>query len=315
MKKIPAALAPTMKKKEKKQSTLFPSTGVGGVKQQHQQEHKIAPNASSQLLDIENQNNKRKLRTSTVTPPGGGTDQQNCSLVFRLKHGGKYISPEARQTAATAAATSTTTIANESKKKAELSEDELGDFSDDDGDNIDNSFTAVATSASFGKKLLEKFLHKKRRMDSIESTDSVDNTKSKSQLSSTVENVPSGANSPITSKSTSTQEEKKQRVIPNNNSSKNKDRKFKQTFLFGRTPPNHDTSDEMINLPEPADVVNMDATLNNDHPSERAEGGGEIIRQCQSVTESKENGVTVNTATNAALKGKQRSITSWFQPR
>ena len=309
-KKIPA-LAPTMKKKEKKQSTLFPSTGVRGVtQQQQQQQNKIAPNASSQLPDIENQNNKRKLRTSTVTPPGGGTEQQNCGLVFRLKHGGKYISPEARQTAAS----STTTIADESKKKAELSEDELGDFSDDDGD-IDNSFTAIAAPAASWetKKPLEKYLHKKRRIDSIESTAS-DSIKSISQLSSTVEIEPTEANSPTTSGST-TQEEKKQCTVPNNNNntSKNKDRKFKQTFLFGRTPLNHDTSEELINLPELADVVN--STLNNDQPSESGESGGEIIRQCQSVTESKENGVTVNTTTNATLKGKQRSITSWFQPR
>lgn len=284
MKKIPA-LAPMVKKKEKKQSTLFPSTGVGGGKQK---QHKIAPNASSELPDIENQINKQKLRTSTVTPQGGGTEQQNCDLVFRLKHGGKYISPEVRQTAAS----STITIANVCKKQAELSEDELGDFSDDD----DKSFTAAAATYLSTKKPLEKYLHKKRRMDSIESTDSVDNTKSKSQLS-TLDHVPSGANSPSTA-----HEEKKQRVITNNNISKNKDRKFKQTFLFGRTPPNQDTSDELINLPEPADV-NIVATLNNDHPSETIESGGEIIQQCKSVT------------TNATLKGKQRSITSWFQPR
>jgi len=295
-KKIPALAPTTKKKKEKKQSTLFPSTGVGGVKQQQQrQQNKIAPNASSQLPDIENRNNKRKLRTSTVTPPGGGTEQQNCGLVFRLKHGGKYISPESRQTAAS----STTTIADESKKKAELSEDELGDFSDDNGD-IDNSFTAIAAPAESWetKKPLEKYLHKKRRIDSIESTAS-DSTKSISQMSSTVEIEP----------------EKKQCTVPNNNNntSKNKDRKFKQTFLFGRTPLNHDTSEELINLPEPADVVN--STLNNDQPSESGESGGEIIRQSQLVTESKENGVTVNTTTNATLKGKQRSITSWFQPR
>jgi hypothetical protein len=288
MKKI--AFAP--KEKKKKQSTVFDAGG----KQQHKNNSKLA---ASQMPEIDKRGNKRKSSTSTVTPPGGA-EQNNSGLVFRLnkKHGGKYISPEGRHNAASA---------NGNTEKAELSEDELRDFSDDDVDD-DTTSAAVAGGESFEMKPLEKYLHKKRKTESIESAASIDNL---------CEQVKSREDVPPQSTSSSTEKQNyKDENLPNaevsleaNQSTianiiKKNDRKMVQSFLFGRPPPNNNMSNHEI-----VEVISLE---NNVRPT-IADVDGPALTKLHAVDGEEE--LQQSAGESTALKGKQMPITSWFQPR
>ena len=270
MKKIDVA----PKKRKKKQSTLFDTGGM----QHHKND---AKSSASKLPEID--------KTSTVTP-SGGAEQNKCSLVFRLnkKHGGKYISPEARQTATQASA-------NGNASKAELSDDELRDFSDDD---VGNGGVADEVEKSSEKKPLEKYLSKKRKMESIERSSASVNTAQKDELyqpiskSSTEGNIDTYENPP----STEVMQEENQGTIVN--IVKNKDRKTVQTFLFGRPPSNNigSSNDDSEKVGPPIDdgVDRGDEIQNSARDSAGNDGAN---------------------STNAVLKGKQMPITSWFQRR
>mmetsp|Transcript_825 Transcript_825/g.1706 ORF Transcript_825/g.1706 Transcript_825/m.1706 type:complete len:1233 (+) Transcript_825:106-3804(+) len=284
--------------KKKVQSTLFPTADAT------KQQGKASSERASQLPENKSLNNKRKSSNmSTVTPPGN-EQNSNGGLVFRLnkKHkvgDKKYISPEARENAAT------TKAAVAPAKNAELSEDELqSDFSDDD----DVPAAAVAgRSPQSEKKPLEKYLQKKRKMDSIESAVSVDigskpqstthgHRKDKSQkneprpVSKSSLDEKTGAESPPAM-------EDKQKP---NDLANCKDRKLLvQTFLFGKPPME-------ANVP-----ANNDGSTNEDDPSQsnQMQGDGTTSLQRQSTGES------IGGVSNTAPKGKQRSIKSWFQPK
>jgi hypothetical protein len=290
------AVAP--KEKKKKQSTLFDAGGKQQLK-------------NNAKLEIDNQGKKQK--SSTVTPPCGA-EQNNCSLVFRLnkKLGGKYISPEARQNAAHASA-------NGDTGKAELSEDELRDFSDDDVDDFDKASAAAVSSGgkSSEKKPLEKYLHKKRKMESIDSVDNCGEPhlttrhNHMQQGKSRVDVPPQSISKSPTEENIHTEEN-----LPNTEVLQDgNQRKMVQSYLFGRPPPNSNGSsnrdvDELI-LPENnvgPTVDNVDCTAQT--KLQVADAGEE---QQQPEGESTEND-GANT-TNTALKGRQMPITSWFQPR
>ena len=290
------AVAP--KEKKKKQSTLFDAGGKQQLK-------------NNAKLEIDNQGKKQK--SSTVTPPCGA-EQNNCSSVFRLnkKLGGKYISPEARQYAAHASA-------NGDTGKAQLSEDELRDFSDDDVDDFDKSSAAAVSSGgkSSEKKPLEKYLHKKRKMESIDSVDNCGEPhlttrhNHMQQGTSRVDVPPQSISKSPTEENIHTEEN-----LPNTEVLQDgNQRKMVQSYLFGRPPPNSNGSsnrdvDELI-LPENnvgPTVDNVDCTAQT--KLQVADAGEE---QQQPEGESTEND-GANT-TNTALKGRQMPITSWFQPR
>ena len=287
------AVAP--KEKKKKQSTLFDAGG----KQQFKN------NAKS---EIDNQGKKRK--SSTVTPPCDA-EHNNCSLVFRLnkKLGGKYISPESRQNAVHASA-------NGDTGKAELSEDELRDFSDDDVDDFDKASAAAVSGGgiSLGKKPLEKHLHKKRKMESI---DSVDNC-GEPHLTTRHNNMQQGKSRvdvPPQSMPKSSTEETEDNLPNTEVVQDGNQRKMVQTFLFGRPPLNSKSSsnrdvDELISPENNVGPIvdNVDGTAQT---KLQVVDAGEELQQPEG--ESTEND-GANT-TIIALKGRQMPITSWFQPR
>ncbi len=279
------------KEKKKKQSTLFHTGG----KQNFTND---AKSSGSQLPDIDKGGNKQK--TSTVTP-SGGAEQNNCSLVFRLnkKHGckGKYISPEARQTDTHASANG-----NAAKADLELLDDELRDFSDDD---VSEEAAADGVGILSKKKPLEKepYLHKKRKMESIESYSASDaparrNPAQKdvpcqsTSKSSSEGNIDTDENLP----QTEVMQEGNQSTVAN--IAKSNDRKTVQNFLFGRPPPNNVGSSN-------------DESEKHGPPIDDGVDGGE--GQHNSTRESAGN--DGSNSINAAHKGKQMPITSWFQRR
>ncbi len=290
------AVAP--KERKKKQSTLFDAGGKQQLKNHAKSE-------------IDYQGKKRK--SSTVTPPCGA-EQNNCSLVFRLnkKLGGKYISPEARQNAARVSA-------NGDSEKVELSEDELRDFSDDDVDDFDKASAAVVSGdgKSSEKKPLEKYLHKKRKIESIDSVDNCGEPHLTTQPNhmqqgkSRVDLPPQSISKSPTEKNIHIEEN-----LPNTEVLQDgNQRKMVQTFLFGRPPPNSKGSsnrdvDELI-LPENNVGPTVDNVDGRAQTKLQAVDAGEELQQPGG--ESTEND-GANT-TNTALKGRQMPITSWFQPR
>jgi serine/threonine protein kinase len=286
------------KEKKKKQSTLFDARGKQQLK-------------NNAKLVMDNQGKKRK--SSAVTPPCGA-EPNNCSLVFRLnkKLGGKYISPEARQNAANISS-------NGNTEKAELSEDELCDFSDDDVDDVVKANAAVASGGGklSEKKPLGKYLHKKRKMEGIESVDNC----SEPQMTAPHSHAQQGksrVDAPPKSISKSSTEENihTEENLPNTEVlQEGNRRKMVQTFLFGRPPPNSEGSSNRdigdLILPEDNFGPTVDYVDGKARTKPQAvDAGGEPQRPSG---ESAHND-GANT-TNTAPKGRQMPITSWFQPR
>ncbi|KAL7539507.1 hypothetical protein ACHAXR_009347 [Thalassiosira sp. AJA248-18] len=282
IKKVPAP-------KKKVQSTLFP-TDAG----KQQGNSKTVVQLPEKVVD--GIKNKRKSQTSTVTPPGN-----EQSLVFRLnkKHkvGGKYISPGTRENVTTTAKIAAPV------KKSELSDDELQDFSDDEGPPTAAGGKSPQKSE---KNSLAKYL-RKNKMDSIESSASVGigNEPQWNQSQQSVEKeIPRPASKESSeSKNPSTSEDAQKLNTAN--------RKLVQSFLFGKPPPNNGVSSEQeTNLPTINDGANTTTTTDVDHsrPNEMQVDGGTGELHRQSSLES------IGTGT-AASKGKQRSIKSWFQPK
>jgi hypothetical protein len=283
--------------KKKIQSTLFPPTDVG---------EEQAKTASLPKKVVSN----RKSGTSTVTPPGteqhnnNNNNNNNCGLVFRLnkkqKVGGKYISPEIRQSNVTNAKA----VINETlvEKKAELSEDELqSDFSDQD-DEDPAAATCGNSSRNAEKKPLEKYLHK-RKMESIDSIASVD-IESKPRIMH--RSSRDGVQPRPVSKSSEDGNSKAAEIVSSITEVKPKsnEKKFIQTCLFGK-PPLNLTNDVAGIVPDGPNNIGSDPSqAPHMHP-----GDGTAEPPCQSAGESIGGGVGV---TSAASKGKQRSITSWL---
>jgi len=283
--------------KKKIQSTLFPPTDVGDEQ---------AKTASLPKKVV----NNRKSGTSTVTPPG--TEQNinnnnNCGLVFRLnkkqKVGGKYISPEIRQSNVTNAKA----VINETlvEKKAELSEDELqSDFSDQDDE--DPAAAACGNSSrNAEKKPLEKYL-RKRKMERIDSIASVD---IEPKLRSTQRSSRDGVQPRPVSKSSEDGNNKGAEIVSSFTEvkPKRKEKKFIQACLFGKPPLKSSVNNNLVAgiVPDgPNDIESDRPQAQHMHP-----GDGTAEPPCQSAEESIGGGVGV---TSAASKGKQRSITSWL---
>jgi len=274
--------------RKKVQSTLFSTEGG-------KQGNTSKP--ASQLAQKEEASNKRKSGTLTVTPPGM---EQTSDTVFRLnkKHkvGGKYISPQNHEDAVVSKA-----AVAEPAKNSELPEDELqSDFSDDD-DGGPPVMTAQALNSE--KKPLEKFL-KKRKMESIDSSASV-GIGSKFQQQNVYENTSEEvALRPVSKESfrsndTSLAKDVQKGNVPSSLSS----RKQVQSFLFGKPPPNG-MHDEQGDAKLPSDGPDANEDIPQSHQIQENPG---TQLQRQSSAESMGKG--------ASVKGKQRSIKSWFQPK
>ena len=256
----------------------------------------------------------KAVGTPSVTPPGTESNTNNVGLVFQLnkkiKVGGKKknVSPGQQAESSTAAAP-------EKKKKAELSEDELeSDFSDDEGESLSKS------PMKTDKKPLEKYLQK-RKMESIESSASAAIGKKKPQSTKeecdsyqgqTKSSQESSQESRRVSKSPQNPLKSEECEIPNNNNSttatKGKERKMKQSYLFGKPPPPNNE------LPNDTEASNDDAdesTKPISAESQKMQIDGEVELERQPTTESNGSG---NSSTSAP-KGKQRSIKSWFAPK
>ena len=316
--------------KKKVQSTLFSSADT--TKQPAKASNQSTNSALTQVPEKDNPSKKRKAmavgtktgdKTPSITPPGTESNN-NVGLVFRLnkKHkvGGKSISPEDRQYATTSA--TATAAAPEKKKKSELSDDELQDFSDDDDDDEGTSLPARVSNSptKTDKKPLEKYLQK-RKMDSIESSASIDidNNKRKPhgiqqhlhQRRKNEEEPRPVSKSSVEGNLQSESQDAKMNTN-NNNSGKGKDRKLVQSFLFGKPPPNNNSGVDSLeaSLPETSPTSNdLPQAADDDDPSckMQVDGGAELERQASVGS----NG----SGTTSAPKGKQRSIKSWFQPK
>ena len=302
--------------KKKIQSTLFPLSGTSKQPTKCAVKPAAADNAPQVPEEQDNQNKKRKaLDTPSVTPPGGTETDNNVGLVFQLnkkvKVGGKNISPDAGQPAASSGGAA---AAPAKKKKDELSEDELqSDFSDDDSTAV--PLAAANSPMKSDKKPLERYLQK-RKMDSIESA-SVDVGRGKPQstepLNDQRQKKSDEAEPRRVSKSPENPLNDEVAGRTNSDSSiKGKDRKLVQSFLFGKPPP--DNSD----LPNDTDPTLAESLPSNNEepanvdgrpiqPNEMQVDGAELERQG-----STGSGGTVS---NTPPKGKQRSIKSWFQPK
>ena len=321
IKKVPA-------QKKKVQSTLFAASEL--VKQQQQQQVNNAKPAASlpEKAAVGTDNKRKAARTPTVTPPSDG---QN--LVFRLNKKHKIGAHQDGESKAAATAKEPSAPV----KKSELSEDELqSDFSDDEEGA---TMPAVATNIksptkSSEKKPLDKFLHK-RKMDSIESTASADfgskprlHNQNQQQERTTQKHVQQEVEMPRpVSKDSCGDEAKRQpsdtavgaNKKANTAASKGKDRKKIQSLLFGISPPNNgelqnerNTSDSTAsNNDDGSTIVNDGLTKSNLMQTDNEEGN-ELRRQSSSDSANC-NGNT--TATAPPVKGKQRSIKSWFQPK
>eukprot|EP00581_Thalassiosira_minuscula_P009929 CAMPEP_0183708562 /NCGR_PEP_ID=MMETSP0737-20130205/4837_1 /TAXON_ID=385413 /ORGANISM="Thalassiosira miniscula, Strain CCMP1093" /LENGTH=1283 /DNA_ID=CAMNT_0025936455 /DNA_START=270 /DNA_END=4121 /DNA_ORIENTATION=- len=289
--------------KKKVQSTLFPSDAGKQAKN---------PKPASQLPQKEDgSGSKRKSSTSTVTPPGNEQSNSSNNLVFRLnkKHkvGGKYISPEGRDSAT---ATSAAPTGPATSKQTELPEDELqSDFSDDEGPAAADDKSPHKSKSD--KNPIEKFLQK-TKMESIESSSSIVGLVGEAPQQAKSEHIPKeDLPRPVSKESV---ESKHSPTVEENRSAQprtgqTKDKKLVQSFLFGKPPPNGAAIE-----PEFSAASSNDGTTgtngHNPSPAEivRLDGGAEFQRQ--SSTDS--NGVS---AAAAAPKGKQRSIKNWFQPK
>ncbi len=267
--------------KKKVQSTLFPPTDTS------EEQVKTASLPKKNM-----HGNTRKAGTSTVTPPG--TEQNNnCGLVFRLnkkqKVGGKYISPEMRQTISTAKPVA----AAPAVKKAELSEDELqSDFSDkDDEDHVDAN--SGNPSRNPEKNPLEKYIHK-RKMESIDSTASV-------EIRSNPRIVQRSSKEGLPRPVSKTAEDD---VINPAENPKSKEKKFVQTCLFGKSPPNNEL------IVDAGDGPNIESEPIQSNRTHSGDGTGNL--HCQSMAESVGSGAGVTSTSAAPSKGKQRCITSWL---
>lgn len=240
---------------------------------------------------------KRKLSSSTVTPPG-----EEHTLVFRLnkkRKTGKHFAAENQD--------DTKNAVTEPPQKAELSEDELmSDFSDDEG--------GEKVSKPAKKRKIDAYL-KKRPSESIQSAASIQSLDSKGTKSSTVRislspNLDKRAPGPLKIESNiemkvGASSAKSNKTIVQPPKSKQK----KQTFLFGKPPPNGLDSAidvESSSVVDDADTGAMVSELNQ--PIE--EGGEERVElERQSSNES-----LAGQATNST-KGKQKSIKNWFLPK
>jgi len=307
--------------KKKVQSTLFPTANNNTSKQQAKATSTNPPAVQPQVPKQDNQTRKRKaidlkaVGTPSVTPPGTESNTNNVGLVFQLnkkiKVGGKKknVSPQQQAESSTAAAAP-------EKKKAELSEDELeSDFSDDEGESLSKS------PMKTDKKPLEKYLQK-RKMESIESSASTAIGKKKPQSTQeecdsyqgqTKSSQESSQESRRVSKSPQNPLESEDGEILNNDNStttttKGKERKMKQSYLFGKPPPPN------------SELPNNDLSSSNDMPadedtkpveSQKMQIDGEVELERQPTTESNGSGKS----STSAPKGKQRSIKSWFAPK
>ena len=304
--------------KKKVQSTLFPT--ADNTSKQQAKATFTKPAAQPQVGQ-DNQTKKRKaidlksVGTPSVTPPGTESNTNNVGLVFQLnkkiKVGGKKknVSPRQQAECSPAAALE--------KKKAELSEDELeSDFSDDEGESLSKS------PMKTDKKPLEKYLQK-RKMDSIESTASAAIGKKKPQSTQECDSYRGQTNSQESSqesrrvsKSPQNPLKSEEGEIPNNNNStttaKGKERKMKQSYLFGKPPPpNSELPNDTAELPSSNDTPADEDTKPISAESQKMQIDGEVELERQPTTESNGSG---NSSTSAP-KGKQRSIKSWFAPK
>lgn len=255
--------------------------------------------ASQSSSDKENDTSekKRKLSSSTVTPPG-----EEHTLVFRLnkkRKTGKHVAAEDQEDAKNAV--------TESSQKAELSEDELmSDFSDDEG--------GEQISKPTKKRKIDAFLHK-RPSESIQSAASIQSLDSKGTKSSSAR-ISLSPNLDKQAPGTVQIETKNEVKVAPSISKRGKttglppkSKKKKQTFLFGKPPPNGLDSTmevESSSVVDDADTGAMGSELN---PPIQEEGEEIIELERQSSNES-----LAGQATNST-KGKQKSIKSWFLPK
>ncbi|KAK1735644.1 FHA domain-containing CAMK family serine/threonine-protein kinase [Skeletonema marinoi] len=259
----------------------------------------LKPAAQSSSDKENGTSEKEKLSSSTVTPPG-----VEHTLVFRLnkkRKTGKHIAADDQDDTAGNAITAPA-------PKAELSEDELmSDFSDDEG--------GVKLSKSPAKKRkIDEFLYK-RPSESIQSTTSIQSLDSKGTKSSTNRvsmspNLEKQAPEPLKCK---TNDEVKQGASSAKGDKTavqpSKSKKKKQTFLFGKPPP--DGLESLIDVESSPVVDDVDtgaAGVEVDPPAE--EGGKESVE----LERQSSSGSLTGQATSST-KGKQKSIKNWFQPK
>jgi hypothetical protein len=230
---------------------------------------------------------KRKQSSSTVTPPG-----QEQTLVFRLN--------KKRKTGKNANAEEKEETGNSSvpPPKAELSEDELqSDFSDDEGDVKPRKSPAK-------KRKIEEFLHKKKS-ESIQSSASIESLDSKSLSKSATTRIslsPNLAKNALASQERDSAEHASDKPVERSLKSKKK----KQTFLFGKPPPNGFESTVWVeeSVSPTSDAVDTDL-----NPT--AEEGKESVElERQPSSESMTGHATIS-----STKGTQKSIKNWFQPK
>ena len=245
--------------------------------------------ASQSSSDKENDTSeKRKMSSSTVTPPAEGH-----TLVFRLnkkRKTGKHVAADDQE--------DTGNIVAAPAPKAELSEDELmSDFSDDEGGEKTSKIPAK-------KRKIDAFLHK-RPSESIQSAASIQSVDSKGTKSSTNRisfspNLEKQAPGPLQceTKNASSRKRDKANVQPP------KSKKKKQTFLFGKPPPNGFES--TIEVEGSSGDDDVDTGVN---PPEEEEANESVELERQSSSESLTGHATTST------KGKQRSIKNWFLPK
>jgi len=258
----------------------------------------LKPAAQSSSDKENGTSEKEKLSSSTVTPPG-----VEHTLVFRLnkkRKTGKHIAADDQD--------DTGNAVTAPAPKAELSEDELmSDFSDDEG--------GVKRSKSPAKKRkIDEFLHK-RPSESIQSTTSIQSLDSKGTKSSTNRvsmspNLEKQAPEPLKCK---TNDEVKQGASSAKGDKTvvqpSKSKKKKQTFLFGKPPPNGlESLIDVESSPVVDDVDTGAAGVEVDPPVE--EGGKESVE----LERQSSSGSLTGQATSST-KGKQKSIKNWFQPK
>eukprot|EP00574_Skeletonema_japonicum_P001056 CAMPEP_0201741886 /NCGR_PEP_ID=MMETSP0593-20130828/47038_1 /ASSEMBLY_ACC=CAM_ASM_000672 /TAXON_ID=267983 /ORGANISM="Skeletonema japonicum, Strain CCMP2506" /LENGTH=1254 /DNA_ID=CAMNT_0048236225 /DNA_START=144 /DNA_END=3908 /DNA_ORIENTATION=+ len=251
--------------------------------------------ASQSSSDKENDTSdkKRKLSSSTVTPPG-----EEHTLVFRLnkkRKTGKHIAAKEQD--------DTTNAVKEPSQKTELSEDELmSDFSDDEGGD--------KLSKPAKKRKIDAFLHKKTS-GSIQSAASIQSLDSKGTKSSTARislspKAPGALKIETNNEAkvgTSRGKREKTSVSPP------KSKKKKQTFLFGKPPPNGLESTMAVESSPVVDDADTGAICSELNPPIEGEGEESVELERQSSNES-----LAGQATNST-KGKQKSIKNWFLPK
>jgi serine/threonine protein kinase len=249
--------------------------------------------AAQSSSDKENgKSEKRKLSSSTVTPPG-----QEQTLVFRLNKKRKTDDKGDAGNAVAAPA-----------QKTELSEDELmSDFSDDEG-------CVNASKSPAKKRKIDLFLHK-RKSESIQSAASNQSLESKGTKSSTArismspnlgkqvpETLQCEVKDGVNKQSASSAKGDKKTVQPP------KSKKKKQTFLFGKPPPNGLESTKEVDSSPGVDA--MDTSVGGELDPQVEEGEKESVEmERQSSSES------LTGQTTSSTKGKQKSIKNWFQPK